>query len=636
MQPAVKFQCGFLRFDGKEASRAEMAEVLGEYCDVEAETHGEHLDGSLGMAYRGVRITCEEDGEKQPLQDSPFVVTFDGRLDNREEVGSYAGMSSVNGVSDPALVLAVFKKLGEAGFEKLIGEFALVLWCRHTDGLMFIRSECGARPLYYVKDRDRMVWSSDFAHLVRVSGVDLAINEDYVLEYLYSQPHQDESPLRDVLVAIPGKAMRFANGVCVGQRLLWNANNVTPLNYRSDGEYEEHFRTIVRQTMRCRLRAKGVVFTELSGGFDSSTMVLCGDQVLEASGRPKESVRTLSCVYELSRSSDESYFVKKVEEHRGIDGCHLSEVDQGLTLGLKGSGFWGLPSGLVCNAGRVNRVPQMMRDAGARVLLSGEGGDHLFWSSTRGVIPVAEELWRLRMGGMHLQCMAWSKATLTPYWRLVAMSVAMTARTAGPGRWHDEIEDGPTLLTRKYSKRLREIGRPAFDYKIGGSPGFKALCHRISDLLAMASAGYHHTYRGIYLSYPFTHRRLLEFCLGVPVSQFLRGGVTRSLMRRSLRLVLPEAVNKRQSKGSPRECILRVLHRDWDDIGDVGKWELCRREFFVASEMAESLEKLKAGLSVLELPLFRATATECWLRSLGSIKRRSRDVSTGKPVLISA
>src|SRR6266850_1835330 len=101
------------------------------------------------MAYRGDRITCEEDNEIQPFRYGPYLVTFDGRLDNRNELGRRVG-AHVEGVPDPALISQAYGKLRKAVFEELIGEFALSLWCSESKTLTFARSECGARPLYYV------------------------------------------------------------------------------------------------------------------------------------------------------------------------------------------------------------------------------------------------------------------------------------------------------------------------------------------------------------------------------------------------------------------------------------------------------------------------------------------------------
>jgi asparagine synthase (glutamine-hydrolysing) len=52
--------------------------------------------------------------------------------------------------------------------------------------------------------------------------------------------------------------------------------------------------------------------------------------------------------------------------------------------------------------------------------------------------------------------------------------------------------------------------------------------------------------------YPFFDRRLVEFCVGVPLEQRLGGGWTRLLMRRAMGGVVPPEVQWRRGKGSLR------------------------------------------------------------------------------------
>ena len=186
-----------LHLDQRPATPHDSEQLLGEFGERTAETAGEIADGSLLMAYRGDRITPEEDSEIQPLRLGPYILTWDGRLDNREELAERVGLRNLESVSDPAIVLKAYDLLGDRVFADLVGEFALVLWCSKTRSLQFVRSACGARTLYYVIGRDTLVWSSDFAHLVRVTGVDLAVNDNYVVEYLFSQPDAKTTPLRE-------------------------------------------------------------------------------------------------------------------------------------------------------------------------------------------------------------------------------------------------------------------------------------------------------------------------------------------------------------------------------------------------------------------------------------------------------
>ena len=53
---------------------------------------------------------------------------------------------------------------------------------------------------------------------------------------------------------------------------------------------------------------------------------------------------------------------------------------------------------------------------------------------------------------------------------------------------------------------------------------------------------------GLDIKFPFMDRRLIEFCLSIPSSQKLKNGVSRSILRRSLKNIIPDSIYNRHSK----------------------------------------------------------------------------------------
>ncbi len=132
---------------------------------------------------------------------------------------------------------------------------------------------------------------------------------------------------------------------------------------------------MIKQAVRVRLRAKPPIFSELSGGLDSSTIVLTADEILREGNQSPQNLQTTSCVYEESETCDERGFIRAVDEKRGIDSFLVHERDQKTTLGLDDPPFTGLPSSLrCCFPGRYQTVTAIKQRHNARVLLTGRGG----------------------------------------------------------------------------------------------------------------------------------------------------------------------------------------------------------------------------------------------------------------------
>jgi asparagine synthase (glutamine-hydrolysing) len=618
----MKIQLGLLHLDGRPARPDDADRVLGEHGERHAETAGEIADGSLLMVYRGDRITPEEDSEIQPLRLGPYILTWDGRLDNREELADRAGLTHLERTPDPAIVLKAYDAFGDRIFADLIGEFALILWCGRTRSLKFARSACGARTLYYFLSRDTLTWSSDFAQLVRVTGVDLAVNDNYVVEYLVSQPATKSTPLAKVDVIPPNRLVHFEDGRIKRTRELWNPTCVSALRYRTDREYEEHFRDKIGEAVKVRLRTKHPIFAELSGGLDSSTIVLMADQVLRSQNRSPDNLQTVSCVYAQSETCDERPFIRAVEEKRGIDTLLVHEREQRITLGLEDTSFTGLPNALHCFPGRYQTVAALMQPYNARVLLTGRGGDHLFWSEADGSAIVADELRTANVFRAHAQCRRWSHAASAPYYELLlnrALPLAFESLYPRTSRY--KRPKMPAWLHPKHKGKFLS-NNPDFDgYETWrAAPSRRAQVFFLQHMFRYLGSGFLQEYDELYVSHPYSHRPLIEFCLAAPVSQFLRDGQTRSLMRSALQDLLPRKTIRRVSKGLLDEAIVRALAREWVGIPDPSNWHVCERGYVTRADLVRSLTQARLGILNLTGPLSRLFSLERWLRSLNYVR----------------
>jgi asparagine synthase (glutamine-hydrolysing) len=610
----MKLQLGLLYRDGTNASHADCLRMLGEFTHLRADTAGALAEGPLAIAYRGTRITAEEEYETQPLRYGPYILTFDGRLDNRDEVASRLGVADYRRASDPLLIAKAYEKFGDAALSHLIGEFAISLWCRSTKSLRLVRSACGSRPLYYICGNNSLLWCTDFAHLVKMSPVDLTINEAYLLEYLVSQPNYCHTPFREVQTVPPGNAMRFTNGSLQPPLQLWEPKEIPPVHLDSDAEYEERLSALMTQAVRVKLRAKHTVFSELSGGLDSSALVLTADQIHRSINEPLDNLITVSCVYDESETCDERYFIRCVEEKRGIPSLHVREESQQTTLGLKDIAFCGLPSPFDCFPGRFKSYARLMDQHDARVLFSGEGGDHLFWSIRDGTPVVADCMNLGQLTKAHRECANWSRITGVPYFRLLHQSTLLAFGS------QYQPASIPVWFGKGFRPRFASEVWDATDNKqVKGTPSFRAHLRQIEALRCQIAAGYLAHYNDVCVSYPYTYRPLVEFCLGLPAAQLLRNGETRSLMRRALRDLLPHQILRRKSKVSADEGIARAVSREWSDIGDLRRWEICRRGFVDSQLFQEELRVMRLGVISNRGNLLRAFSLERWLRSVSRI-----------------
>jgi asparagine synthase (glutamine-hydrolysing) len=116
--------------------------------------------------------------------------------------------------------------------------------------------------------------------------------------------------------------------------------------------------------------------------------------------------------------------------------------------------------------------------------------------------------------------------------------------------------------------------------------------------------------------YPYLHRPLVEFCLGLPLDQLVRPGETRSLHRRALAGVLPPQVARRSSKRGPEEAMIRAVGRHWRTLEQVFSADarIYQAGFVEKAPFLRALTDFRFGMLVASGPVFRALELEAWLR----------------------
>jgi hypothetical protein len=167
------------------------------------------------------------------------------------------------------------------------------------------------------------------------------------------------------------------------------------------------------------------------------------------------------------------------------------------------------------------------------------------------------------------------------------------------------------------------------------SAGFVSVVNHIA-------AGYRRAHFNVEIRYPYLHRPLVEFLQAIPVEQRLRPGETRSLMRRSLKTLLPDRIVRRKTKGDPHESICRAAIREIPRLrGFFRDARVGSYGFVDAVALSEAIELASHGLRVNLVALLKTMSLEFWLRTLDQPRSlteadMNRYTSTSFPVVAQA
>jgi asparagine synthase (glutamine-hydrolysing) len=573
-----------------------------------------------GMVYRPFHTTPESPGERQPVSvEGDLLVTLDGRLDRREELARRLGCGPL---CEAELVARAYRRWGDEMPAHLVGDFALAVWDAGAQRLLLARDPFGTRPLFYTQAADgSLLWASNVASLRAVAGGDDALDEVWVAGYLAGAIVADRSPFRAVRALGPGHLLTAAPGGAVRSRPFW-PSDIEEVRLAGDGEYEERFISLLTEAVACRLRSSGPVFAELSGGLDSSTIVCLSDRLLRDGGAPADALRTASFVFDEAASSDEREFISAVEAQVDRPAYRFSDRQAPLLGG--GRAAFECPTTLSTFLPRQRLLDEAMRCAGARVLLSGIGGDDV----TVSEVETPSYLATLALGGrfrvLGRELAAWQRELGKPLAVLVLQGLilpllvgVLRARQRPEGRalpsWAGARLAQAADLDRRW--RLRE-GTPERHLP-------PAIARRAAGLRATVAQQVSPRYveaeaLGREVRYPFLHRPLVELCLALPWEQLARSGETRVLHRRALAGLLPRAVAERRDKRGPDEAMMRALDREWPWLRETfgGDARIYQHGFVAREPFLAALEAARFGLQHAAGSVFQAIELELWLQSL--------------------
>jgi asparagine synthase (glutamine-hydrolysing) len=473
------------------------------------------------------------------------VLTWDGRLDNREDlVRQLRTVRSCD--SDAAMAAAAYRCWGLACFRKLLGDWALSLWDSREQQLVLAKDFLGVRPMFYSVDKTHVQWCSVIDPLVLSAGRRFQLNREYLAGWFGLFPATHLTPYVGIHSVPPASCVVLRKDSSKIET-FWRFEHRGALVYRNDADYEQHFLELFRRSVRRRLRSSGPVIAELSGGMDSSSIVCTADRILAAGEAGAPRLDTLTYHSSIEPNWNELPYVEKVEAQRGRTGYRIEvRTDDAFHLEFDPSYFMATPGSLRSRNASGLQFSRVFAESGSRVLLSGIGGDEVLGGAPSPFPQLADLLRQGRLQQLSKQLIAWSLTLRRPLFSVLAGTLALfcqedsPCRSVAPPAWlcPGFLREHSRALTG-YPRRTRFFGPwPSFQENL---TTIEALRRQLTSFPLSAEPPYRKVY-------PYLDRDLLEFLFSIPSGQLLRPNQRRSLMRRALAGIVPQEVLQRKRK----------------------------------------------------------------------------------------
>jgi asparagine synthase (glutamine-hydrolysing) len=611
-------QFGRWNFNGVPPARDYIEKVSSVIAPYGPDRAGSYSREGVNILYRAFHTTKESRSEKQPfVSKSGAVITWDGRLDNRTEIVARFPDDLTASSPDVSLVGTIYERLELDCFAEFIGDWAISIWNPKDHTLVLAKDPIGARHLYYGFDKDQVTWCTVLDPLVLFAEKQFQLDEEYIAGWLSLLPAPSLTPYVGIHSVPPSSLVLLkASGHTVIK--YWDFNPGKLIRYRSDTEYEEHFRAVFRESVRRRLRSDTPVLAELSGGMDSTSIVCMADRIMVEGHADTPRIDTLSCYSDSEPNWNERPFFTRVEDLRGHIGYHIDVGShETLTFEFDADRFAATPG----SRGQPNKasrqVAACMESQGNRVVLSGIGGDEVTGGVPTPMPELEDLLARACFGTLAHQLKVWAVEKKRPWFHLLFGSarrfippfLAGTPKHKRPAPWLN-----PGFVKRHRAALTGYETRLAL---VGPLPSFQENLYTLEVLRRQLACSHLQSEPPREKRYPYLDRDLLEFLFALPPDQLVRPGQRRSLMRRALVGLVPDEILNRKRKAyvarGPRLAISAEMTKPIE-----------LNQHMVASSLhiadsrafAEALENARAGYPVSVISLMRTIRLETWLRNL--------------------
>ncbi|MCC3244440.1 asparagine synthase (glutamine-hydrolyzing) [Methylocystis sp. WRRC1] len=553
---------GIVRFDGAPVERELIEKMTAAMAYRGPDGVNHFVRGSIALGHCMLRTTPHSLHENQPLSSDDEAVTLvmDGRVDNWEDLRREVVMrgARLRGKSDAELVLRAYEIWGADCLGRIDGDFALAIWDERRREIFCARDRIGVKPFHYHWDGKTLVFASDLHAILALPWVPRTPNEGMLAEVM-----ADEWYTRDETLWLGVMRLTAAHCMSVGgsaplPRQYWAPDPWATLPCSSDDDYFAYYRDLLTESVRRRSRSHRELACEVSGGLDSSALFCLADS-LERQGRLlAPGLEGYTVDFSDDAAANELSYARAAGAHVGRTIHEVSPTFHDIDwFAERAAAFLDMPG--APNGVALMGLHEHSASRGARVVLSGAGGDH-FLSGSR--VYYAEELAQHNWRKLNSCLRADVKASgfFQAVWLLFRYGLAPLLPPAAKNALRALVSQGgagsrsskywlSSSMTVKLDERRSRLSMRRFpDLRFRSQQYLlEALYYPPDDWGRVQSERLDASF-GVETRVPFYDHRFVQFAVSTPERLRLRGHRDKFIHVEALRTVLPPVICERVTK----------------------------------------------------------------------------------------
>jgi asparagine synthase (glutamine-hydrolysing) len=369
---------GVLMRDTAPVSRDALIAMAGALHHRGPDEHGIYRDLQCGLAHARLSIIDLAGGQQPMLDpDDELVITYNGEVFNyvelREELRGLGFRFRTQ--SDTEVVLQAYRAWGLGALDRFNGQFAFAIWDRRTRELVVARDRLGVRPLYLIEHAGRLWFASEIKALFAGDpSIPRALDPAGLGEtFTFWSVVPPQSVFRGAEELRPGHA-RIYRGSHVEDVEYWRPRfpigDAGGFHGSIDDATHALREALERATALRMLRADVTVGSYLSGGLDSSVVSALAQR---ATGGRLQTFSLRFADAEYDETGYQRLMVERLRSHHHEVMVSRADIADAFCEVIRHTERPLLRTAPV----PLYLLARLVRDAGIKVVLTGEGADEM-------------------------------------------------------------------------------------------------------------------------------------------------------------------------------------------------------------------------------------------------------------------
>lgn len=474
------------------------------------------------------------------------------RIDNLSSLCNKLNLSvdTLNEVSTASIILEAYSKWGKQCVHHLLGDWVFCIWDDSSQEFFIARDHLGHRSLYYYQASDFFVFSTSLSTILDHPHIPKKLNSSAVVQ-LCSSIKRDAQTFYQNIYQLP---CAHTLTLCKGQSRLnnyWLPTDFRDVRYSKDEDYVNHFLELYTEAVRCRIDNSKMGIS-LSSGLDSGSTATLAAPVFKQQGRALEaftwraSVTGGENVSFNNRYPDEVPLTQKLINYTG--GINLNIVEAGehnfISVLEKDLELFQEPALFFVH---ITEIFQAAEKKGIQSLLTGNWGNFIisypgesaagFLEMPSGLSNIANYIYQWKKNHNISWLHILNLLLMEPFKIKKLKEKDIIQRNyINPNTLNEELGRYVPFTPDLEKLRVASKGR----------------VRHLVNMMQSCGPGVLSTFANAYgmdMRTPALDKRVIDFCMGIPNSQFINAKGSKILIKSAMSGRMPEELLHNKMRG---------------------------------------------------------------------------------------